>query len=117
MSKMIMRLEGMDGVVELMSDRVVVLHPGLWNMIRFGTNSTRELPLGAISEIGFKNANVLVWGEIDFIVGTRPMPIPGQKKKVSPTSVRFKKDKQKQFEALKDKVFELMAQHSRQSRA
>lgn len=116
MGKMILTVTGLDGEVELRADRVVINRKGLWNAIKFGLNATREIPLSAISEIGFKNANALMFGEIDFIVGGR-VTMAGKKKGVNPTAVKFKKDKQKQFEMLKEKVFELMEQQSRQRQA
>ncbi len=114
MAKPIMRVEGLDGAVELLADRVIVTHPGIWNAFKFGFNASREIPLGAISEIGFRNAHMLMWGEIDFIVGGHSMPQMGKKKKASPTAVTFNKNKQKQFEILKEKVFELMAKQNAQ---
>jgi hypothetical protein len=118
MAKLVMKVQGVDGAVELLSDRVIITHPGIWNALKFGLNASREIPLGAIAEIGFKNANMLMWGEIDFIVGGgRPVQQMGKKKKASPTAVAFKKDKQRQFEMLKEKVFELMATQNAQRKA
>jgi len=116
MGKMIMRVEGLDGSVELLPDRVIIRHDGIWNAFKFGFNSAREIPLAAISEIGFKNSNLIMMGEIDFIVsggGSRQMQI-GKKKAANPNAVRFRKNKQQEFAVLKEKVFELMAQTSAQ---
>jgi len=115
MGKMIMRVEGLDGAVELLPDRVIIRHDGIWNAFKFGFNSAREIPLSAISEIGFKNANVIIMGEIDFIVsggGSRQMQM-GKKKATNPNAVKFRKSKQQEFAALKEKVFELMAQQNK----
>lgn len=118
MAKLIMKVQGNDGVVELMTDRVVISHPGFWNALKFGFNSAREIPLGAISEIGFKNSNMFMFGEIDFIMaGRTTAPVWSRKKPVNPNAVKFRKDKQKEFEILKEKVFELMAQQNAQRKA
>jgi hypothetical protein len=117
MAKPIMTLEGLDGTVTLFPDRVQIARKGIWNAFKFGFNTQREIPLAAIHEVGFKNSNMFMFGEIDFISGTRAAVMPGKKKPVNPNAVKFKKDKQQQFVALKEKIFELMAQQNNQRRA
>ena len=67
MAKILMRVEGMDGVVELTGDRVVINRPGLWNSFKYGFKARREIPIGAISEVSFKPATALRWGESEFV--------------------------------------------------
>ena len=109
MVKPIAHIQGLDGEVYVLPDRVLIMRKGIWNAFKFGLNAQREIPLSAITEIGFKNANVLIFGEIDFISGTRVTAMPGKKKPVNPNAVKFRKDKQKDFESMKEKIFELMA--------
>jgi hypothetical protein len=118
MAKPLMIVVGMDGEVHLLPDRVVIMRKGLWNAVKFGFNAQRDIPLSAIHEIGFKNANVLMFGQIDFVSGSQNMmSYGGKKKKVNPNAVKFKRDKQKPFEMLKEKVFELMAKQQNQRKA
>jgi len=117
MAKPIAVINGLDGTITLFPDRVQISRKGLWNALKFGFNAQREIPLTAITEIGFKNSNMFMFGEIDFISGTRAPIMPGKKKPANPSAVKFKKDKQQQFEKLKEKVFELMAQQNNQRRA
>ena len=54
MAKVLMRVNGLDGQVELMGDRVVIHRAGLWNAFKFGFNARREIPLSAITEVAFR---------------------------------------------------------------
>jgi hypothetical protein len=107
MSKQMMMVQGLDGQVELLSDRVIIHRQGMWNMFKYGMNARREIPLGAISEVSFRSANAIIFGQIDFM---RAGGGTVGKKKTSDTAVKFKRDKQQEFEKLKEKVFELMSQ-------
>ena len=111
MAKVIMRAIGVDGQIALLSDRVVIQREGLWNALRYGFHSRREIPLGAISEIMFRDAGALRFGEIEFIRGGRG---PDEHKKSKNSMVKFHKKNQKEFEDLKEKVFELVEQLTRQ---
>lgn len=110
MAKVIMKAIGMDGQVYLMTDRVVIKREGIWNMFKYGMNATREIPLGAISEVAFRAANVLRFGEIEFVRSGRSTD---EKKKTNSNAVRFNKKASPQFEALKEKVFDMVNQQSR----
>ena len=111
MSKRIMLVTGVDGQVELLNDRVIIHRSGLWNLVKYGMNSTREIPLGAISEIAFKESSALWLGYIEFIRSGRAAD---ELKKKNYSKVTFKKMQNAQFVRLKEKMFELLDQHSRQ---
>jgi hypothetical protein len=111
MAKILMRVEGMDGQIELMSDRVVIHREGLLNIMKYGMGAKREIPLGAISEIAFKDAGMLTFGQIEFVRSGRSTE---EKKRNNASAVKFKRDKQPQFEKLKEKIFELVDQYARQ---
>jgi len=101
--KVLMRVEGMDGQVEVMADRVVIHRAGIWNAFKFGLNAKREIPLGMIAEVGFRPARIQ-FGEIEFIRGG----MNTDEKKVKTGAVKFGRKHNEQFEALKEKVFELI---------
>jgi hypothetical protein len=111
MAKPIMTVVGMDGNIDLLPDRVVISRPGLWNAMKFGLNSQREIPIGAISEVSFKKAGALTFGELEFVRSGRSTD---ERKKNSQSAVKFKKNKNQEFEMLKEKVFQMMEQLSRQ---
>lgn len=110
MAKRIMMVVGIDGQIELLTDRVVIHRKGLWNVIRFGLNSHREIPLGAIAEVMFRDAGALVFGRIEFIRAGRS----ADEKKKDYSAVKFNRKSQRQFEILKEKIFELVDQYSKQ---
>jgi len=105
MAKTIMKITGMDGQVELMNDRVVILRQGMFNAMKFGFNAKREIPLGAISEVVFKGATPFKFGEIEFVRSGRSTD---ERKAAKHSTVKFRKLQHAQFEELKEKVFELM---------
>ena len=107
MAKTIMKAVGIDGIVELMTDRVVIHRPGIWNLFKYGPNSKREIPLGAISEVGYKAPGMLLFGEIDFVRSGRSMD---EKTKRTSSAVKFNRKHHEQFETLKEKVFEFLEQ-------
>ena len=61
-----MRVEGIDGTVELLKDRIIITRPGTWNAIKYQGKGKREIPYGGVSEVLFKNARALSLGEIEF---------------------------------------------------
>ncbi|MCE2926998.1 MAG: DUF4429 domain-containing protein [Rickettsiales bacterium] len=107
MAKLLMKVKGFDGEVELMNDRVVILRSGVFNMFKYGLNSKREIPLAAISEVMFKPPVLLGMGSIEFVRSGRSAD---EKKNAANSIVKFKKTNAKQFEMLKEKVFELINQ-------
>lgn len=109
MSESIMRVEGTDGQVELLNDRVVISRDGIWNIFKYGFNSKREIPLGAISEVSFKPPSFFGMGEIEFIrAGSNNSS--GDKKKANPNMVKFRTKERAGFEALKEKIFDMINQ-------
>lgn len=111
MSKTLMYVEGMDGQVELLSDRVIIHRKGLWNALKFGLNSRREIPLHAISEIGFKPASTIIFGEIEFVRSGRS----GDERSIKNNNVvKFPKKKQEAFERLKERIFKILEVISKQ---
>lgn len=109
MAKVLIKAMGMDGQVYLLTDRVVIKREGLMNMFKYGMNATREIPLGAISEVAFRAATGFRFGEIEFVRSGRSTD---EKKQKSNSAVRFNKKNSATFEALKEKVFEIMNQQT-----
>jgi len=108
MSKTIMKVEGFDGQVELLEDRIIIRRQGWWNALTYGFNAKTEIPLMAISEVSFKPPLLLGMGTIDFIRSGR---VSQDMKRGSSTAVKFKKIKLQEFEAFKEKVFEMITQN------
>jgi len=104
-------LEGMDGQIRLLPDRLIITRKGLFNILMYGLTAQREIPLGAISEVVFKEPTLLAPGHIEFVISGRNSVQAG---KVNHNAVKFQKQKQPQFHALKEKVFALMEQANRQ---
>ncbi|MEQ1789457.1 MAG: DUF4429 domain-containing protein [Rickettsiales bacterium] len=111
MSELLMRVEGTDGQVELMNDRVVVVRSGIMSVMKFGANSKREIPLGAISEVVFKAPTFFGMGEIEFVRSGNSSSTGEGKKKVNHNMVKFKAKQKAEFEALKEKIFEMINQN------
>lgn len=107
MAKLIMRVEGTDGQLELMTDRIVIHRQGVFNMLKYGLAAKKEIPLSAISNIGFRDANIFKPGEISFEYAGR------SQKDEKGTKVAFMKKKQNEFYQFKEKMFELMNQQRR----
>ncbi len=111
MAKRIMMVEGFDGQVELMTDRVVIHRPGIWNMFKYGFNSQREIPIMAISEVVLRQPLLLGMGSIEFVRSGRSQH---EHTKVNYSLVKFKRQKQAEFEMLKEKIFVLMNELAKQ---
>ncbi len=111
MAKRVAYIEGFDGQIELMSDRVIIHRQGMWNMFKYGLNARREIPLAAISEIVFRPPLLLGLGRIEFVRSGRS---PDEHKKTNYSAVKFKKGDLRKFEALKEKIFELMQEQPHQ---
>jgi len=109
-NKIIMRAVGIDGQVDLLPDRVVIHRDGLLNAIKYGFNSTREIPLGAISEVMFRASGKFIFGSIEFVRSGRSVD---EKNKSKHSTVKFNAKQSETFEALKEKTFELMDQYTR----
>ncbi len=111
MAKRLMFVEGFDGQVELLTDRVIIHRPGLWNMFKYGPNSKREIPIMAISEVVFKSPMMLGMGSIEFVRSGRSQ---NEHTKVNYSLVKFKRQKLAEFEMLKEKIFTLMNELAKQ---
>ena len=110
MVKIILKAVGFDADLALLADRVVIIRKGIFNGLKYGFNAKTEIPLSAISEVTFRPPIMLGMGTIDFIRAGRAN---FDMKRGSSTAVRFKKPHAHEFEAIKEKVFELM--HQKQS--
>ena len=106
-----MVVTGIDGQVELLTDRVIIHRSGIWNLVKYGMNATREIPLGAISEIAFKEATALWLGYIEFIRSGRAAD---ELKKKNYSKVTFRRAQNVPFLQLKEKMFELLDQYAKQ---
>lgn len=110
MPKVLMYVEGIDGQVELMNDRVIVHRKGLLNSMKHGFNARHEIPLASISGVDFQDATLFKQGMIDFDhAGKRSGGEKGR------NSVKFNKKHQNDFYHLKEKIFELIEAYSRKS--
>ncbi|MGE0754946.1 MAG: hypothetical protein AB7L92_07265 [Alphaproteobacteria bacterium] len=112
MAKRIMQVQGFDGVVTLLSDRVVIERPGAWNFFKYGFNSKREIPLSAVSEVVLKPPLLLGMGSIEFVRMGRS---ENERLKTNYSLVKFKKLNYHNFEMLKEKIFEIMDEYAHQT--
>lgn len=106
MAKVIMKAQGLDGVMILMNDRVVLHRPGLWNFFKYGRDAKHEIPFAAISEVVFKPATMMSQGELELVRSGRSRE--DRKFGHNANAMRFRKRDNAQFEALKEKIFEAM---------
>lgn len=97
-----MYLEGTDGQIELMSNRVIIHREGWVNRFKYGLHTTHEIPLKAITSVNFCEASRLKPGAINFdFVGRNPSEF-------KLNTVQFARKDQDNFCALKDKIFEMI---------
>jgi hypothetical protein len=96
---------GMDGQVELLPDRVVIHRKGLLNSLFYGFNARREIPLGAISEVMFRDASRFKYGVIEFV---RSGSSVSERKNQGTCIVKFNRAQMPFFEEIKEKAFEIM---------
>lgn len=112
MAKRIMIVQGLDGEVELMTDRVVIYRHGLVNALKYGLNAQREIPLAAISEVVYHPATSMRFGTIEFVRSGRS----SDERKSANSMVKFGRKHAKGFSMLKEKTFELIEQiHQRRN--
>jgi len=104
-----MKVQGVDGVVELLTDRIIITRPGLFSMFSFGLNSKRELPYASVTEVLFNECKALAFGSIEFI--HRGVFEPKHRRFYI---VRFKKQSQPKFAKLKDKIYEILHYYGKQ---
>jgi len=108
MAKIIAKAKGMNGVLILMSDRVVIDRPGILNFFKYGSGAKREIPLNAISEVVFQPATMFSMGTIELVRSGRASDDRKLQNKAS--VLKFKKIQNQQFENMKEKIFEVMNQ-------
>ena len=106
MAKLIMKAQGMNGALLLMNDRIVIQRPGIINLIRYGKNATREIPLAAISEVIFTAPTWVTVGEIEIVRSGNSRD--DRAEKFNANCLRFARRKVKEFTAIKEKLFEMM---------
>lgn len=100
--KLVMMVNGGDGQIELLTDRVIIHRKGILNAFKHGFNARREIPIGSISSVHFRNANFFKMGEIDFdYAGGGEF---GQNK------VIFARKHEQEFLRLKEKLFDMINQ-------
>ena len=102
MVKPIMQVAGADGQVELLPDRIVIHRKGIFTMLKYGMNASREIPLTSITSVNFRNANFFRTGEVDFDYAGRNQ---GDNKQ---NVVKFTYKQQDDFIKLKEKIFDMM---------
>ncbi len=104
MAKLLMKAQGMNGMLLLLTDRVVIKRPGILNFIRYGKNATREIPLTAISEVIFTSPTWVTVGEIEIVRAGNSRD--DRAEKINANSLKFARRKVKEFEAIKERIFE-----------
>ncbi len=104
MSKRFMYAQGADGQIELLSDRVIIHRKGVFNLMKYGPNARREIPLTSVASVNFRDATLFKMGEIDFDYAGRSQLDRKQ------NTVAFTRKHQEEFYELKEKIFELMQQ-------
>ncbi len=112
MAKILMKAQGLNGELILMTDRVVINRPGIFNFLRYGPNAKREIPLSAISEVIFTPPTIFTMGEIELVRSGRSSD-DKKSSNSSANSMRFARRKVKEFEMIKEKIFEIMDQIGR----
>lgn len=108
MAKIVAKAKGMDGVMILMTDRVVIDRPGIINYFKYGSGAKREIPLAAISEVIFQPATMFSNGAIELVRSGRASD--DRKLQNKGSALKFKKNQNQQFESLKEKIFDMMNQ-------
>lgn len=111
MAKLIMKAQGMNGALLLMSDRLIIQRPGIFNFIRYGKNATREIPLAAISEVIFTAPTWVTVGEIEIVRAGNSRD--DRAEKLNANVLKFARRRAKDFSLIKEKLFEMMNQNGR----
>jgi hypothetical protein len=101
---------GLDGQVELLMDRVIIHRKGFINTLFHGFNSRREIPIGAISEVMFRDATRLKFGVIEFVRSGRS----NDERKGNACIVKFNRAQAASFEKIKEKAFLLIEHNAKQ---
>ncbi len=102
MSQVIAYAEGSDGEIELRQDRLIIRRPGFWNMLKYGKDSMKEIPIISITGIDFRNANRLTFGTLHIEHGNEYSI-----KDRAQNTIKFSYRQREAFERLKEKIFAL----------
>lgn len=102
MGKLITRAVGIDGEVELLTDRVIINRTGIMNKLKYGSAAKREIPLSSIASVNFCEATVFKQGSIDFDFAGR------SQRDTLQNAVRFTKKNQGAFLQLKERLFTIL---------
>lgn len=108
MAKVIMEAKGIYGSLLLTNDRVIIRRPGIINFIRYGKLARREIPLSQISEVIHTPPTWLTVGDIEFVRAGSSRD--DHREKYNANSLKFSRRKAKDFETIKEKIFELIGQ-------
>jgi len=112
MVKRIAYVEGLDGQIEVLPDRVVIHRKGFINSLFYGMNSRREIPIGQISEVVFRDASRMKFGIIEFVrSGRSAQEYKGRG--AAACVVKFNRKTARNFAAVKEKIFQLIDEHQR----
>lgn len=98
-----MYVSGADGQIELLADRVIIHRKGVLNVMKYGLNATREIPLASISGVDYRAPHFFGLGMIDFDHAGHNN-VDEQKQ----NTVKFGKKHARDFLALKEKIFQMM---------
>lgn len=115
MAKLIASAKGVDGIVSVYNDRVVIDRKGIWNFFKYGASASREIPIVALSEVIFRKATFVTVGEIEFVRSGNSSDDRRETKNVF-NGMKFLKKHQPRFELIKEKVFEMINQHHQAKR-
>lgn len=106
MGKLVAHAEGSDGKISLLTDRLVVEHPGIWGMIKFGSAAHKEIPLASLTGIDFVEPTFFQLGKIHIEHAGEHCD-----KDKAQTTVSFQKKQLEVFERLKEKIFEVIVKN------
>ncbi len=109
--KILREAKGLDGTMILMSDRVVIHRPGVFNYFKYGRNAKHEIPFSAISEVVFSAATMMSQGSIELVRSGRSRD--DRKTGNNANAMKFRKRDNAQFEAIKEKIFEMLNNQQR----
>ena len=111
MAKILKKAQGMDGVLLLLDDRVVIDRPGIVNFFKYGKNAKREIPISAVSEVVFTPCSMFSIGQIEIVRSGSSNDEKRAQKNVN--TMKFSKKNQRSFEVIKEKIFEMINQQRR----
>jgi hypothetical protein len=108
MAKILSQAQGIYGSLILTGDRVIIRRTGFMNFIRYGKRATREIPLSAISEVIYTAPTWFTVGEVEFVRAGNSRD--DRNDKMNANALKFRRKDHKKFEAIKEKIFEMIGQ-------